>query len=67
MGNATSPSIDANRLDYDHRLEHERVHLLLIDHAKHGLADIAAARTFEADADIARMQQRRNLRAPRIT
>jgi prevent-host-death family protein len=40
--------IDADRLDYYHRLERERIHLLLIDDAKRGLADIAAGRTFEA-------------------
>jgi prevent-host-death family protein len=51
--------IDAERLDYYHRLERERIHLLLIDDAKRGLADIAAGRTQDADAAIARLQQRR--------
>ena len=51
--------IDANRLDYYHRLERERIHLLLIDDAQRGLADIAAGRTFAADAAIAQLQQRR--------
>ena len=51
--------IDAERLDYYHRLERERIHLLLIADAKRGLADIAAGRTFEADAAISRVQQRR--------
>jgi len=51
--------IDADRLDYYHRLELERIHLLLIDDAKRGLADIAAGRTFEADGAIGKMQQRR--------
>ena len=51
--------IDADRLDYYHRLERERIHLLLIDDAKRGLADIAAGRTFRADAAIAQLQQRR--------
>jgi antitoxin (DNA-binding transcriptional repressor) of toxin-antitoxin stability system len=37
--------IDAERLDYYHRLERERIHLLLIDDARRGLADIAAGRT----------------------
>jgi antitoxin (DNA-binding transcriptional repressor) of toxin-antitoxin stability system len=31
--------IDADRLDYYHRLERERIHLLLIDDARRGLAD----------------------------
>lgn len=52
--------IDADRLDYYHRLERERIHLLLIDDAKRGLADISAGRTHEADAAIAQLQQRRS-------
>jgi prevent-host-death family protein len=52
--------IDADRLDYYHRLERERIHLLLIDDAKRGLADITAGRTYEADTAIAQLQQRRS-------
>lgn len=55
--------IDADRLDYYHRLERERIHLLLIDDAKRGLADIAAGRTFEADTRLAKLQQRRKAAA----
>ena len=33
--------IDSDRLDYYHRLERERIHLLLIDDARRGLADVA--------------------------
>ena len=55
--------IDAERLDYYHRLERERIHLLLLDDAKRGLADIAAGRTFEADRAIGRLQQRRKAAA----
>ncbi len=51
--------IDAARLDYYHRLERERIHLLLIDDAKRGLADIEAGRTYEADEALARLQLRR--------
>ncbi len=51
--------IDSDRLDYYHRLERERIHLLLIDDARRGLADIAAGRTFAADGAIAQIQQRR--------
>ncbi|AEC21747.1 prevent-host-death protein [Pusillimonas sp. T7-7] len=51
--------IDADRLDYYHRLEHEHIHLLLIDDAKRGLADIEVGRSYMADAAIARLQQRR--------
>lgn len=51
--------IDAGRLDYYHRLERERIHLLLLDDAKRGLEDIAAGRTEDADSAIARLQQGR--------
>ncbi|TNY02766.1 hypothetical protein, partial [Escherichia coli] len=49
----------AERRDYYHRLERERIHLLLIDDARRGLADIEAGRTLAADAAIAQLQQRR--------
>ena len=51
--------IDSDRLDYYHRLERERIHLLLIEDAKRGLADIEAGRTVGAAAAIAQLQQRR--------
>lgn len=51
--------IDADRLDYYHRLERERIHLLLIDDAKRGLADIEAGHTYGADAAIAQLQPQR--------
>ena len=51
--------IDADRLDYYHLLERERIHLLLIDDARRGLEDIAAGRTEDADTAIARRQQQR--------
>ena len=44
--------VDSNRLDSDHRLKRERIHLLLIDDARRGLADIAANRTVGADAAV---------------
>jgi prevent-host-death family protein len=52
--------IDAERLDYYHRLERERIHLLLIDDARRGLADITAGRTQDADVALARLQARRS-------
>jgi prevent-host-death family protein len=55
--------IDAARLDYYHRLERERIHLLLIDDAKRGLADIVAGRTSDADVAIGQLQQRRQASA----
>lgn len=51
--------IDADRLDYYHRLERERIHLLLLEDVKRGLADIAAGRTEDADGAIERLQRRR--------
>lgn len=50
--------IDADRLDYYHQLERERIHLLLIEDARRGLADIAAGRTRDADTALAERQQR---------
>jgi prevent-host-death family protein len=51
--------IDAKRLDYYHRLERERIHLLLLDDARRALVDIEAGRTCGADAAIAQLQKRR--------
>ncbi len=36
--------IDARRLDHYHRLEREHIHLVLIEEAEQGLADVAARR-----------------------
>ncbi len=51
--------IDANRLDYYHRLESERIHLLSIDEAARGLDDVAAGRVSDARKTLASIQQRR--------
>ena len=51
--------IDSDWLDYYHRLEREPIHLLLIDDARRGLADVAAGRLQEADVAIAGLQKRR--------
>ena len=51
--------INAERLDYYHRLERERIHLLLIEDARRGLEDIVAGRVQDADAAIAKLQKRR--------
>ena len=40
--------IDSDRLDYYHRLERERIHLVLLDDIDRGLADVAAGRTGDA-------------------
>ena len=57
--------IDADRLDYYHRLERERIHLLLIDDAKRGLADIEAGRTVDADRALADLQRQRAAAKPK--
>jgi len=53
------PSTGVDRPDNDRPLERERIHLLLIEDAWRGLADIAAGRTYEADEAIGQLQQRR--------
>lgn len=55
--------IDADWLDYYHRPERERIHLLLIEDARRGLEDIAAGRVQDADAAVARIQRRRAAKA----
>jgi len=51
--------IDADRLDYYHRLERERIHLLLLDEAEKGLADVAAGRVKDARKLIRRLKAKR--------
>lgn len=57
--------IDADRLDYYHRLERERIHLLLIDDAKRGLEDIRTGRTQDADTALKARQSQRAAKAKR--
>lgn len=45
--------IDADRLDYYHRLERERIHLLLLDEVERGLADVTAGRVRDAREALA--------------
>lgn len=51
--------IDAGRLDYYHRLERERIHLLLIDEASKGLDDVAAGRVRDARSALTALRRRR--------
>jgi len=51
--------IDAQRLDYYHQLERERIHLLLIDEASKGLADVAAGGVQDARKAIQQLKRRR--------
>ena len=51
--------IGSDRLDYYHRLERERIHLLLIDEAAKGLDDVAAGRVQGARSAILTLKRRR--------
>lgn len=51
--------IDSDRLDYYHRLERERIHLLLVDEASKGLDDVAAGRVKDARQAIRRLKRKR--------
>lgn len=51
--------IDAQRLDYYHQLERERIHLLLIDGAVKGLADVAAGNVNDARSALEARKRRR--------
>lgn len=53
--------VDADRLDHYHRLERERIHLLLIEDARKGLEDIAAGRTEDAREAIDAIRRSRRL------
>lgn len=57
--------IDAERLDYYHRLERERVHLVLLDDIEKGLADIDAGRTQDAREVLLELRRIERARAPR--
>ncbi|MEM5330831.1 type II toxin-antitoxin system Phd/YefM family antitoxin [Paraburkholderia sp. JHI2823] len=55
--------IDAQRLDYYHQLEREHIHLLLIDDASKGLADVAAGKVKDARNTLAAIKRRRTPKA----
>ncbi len=55
--------IDSQRLDYYHQLERERIHLVLIDEASRGLADVAAGNVKDARQTLAAIQRRRSAKA----
>jgi len=44
--------IDAQRLDFYHQLEREHIHLLLIDDASKGLADVATGKVKDARSTL---------------
>lgn len=51
--------IDAQRLDYYHQLERERIHLLVLEDASKGLADVAAGQVKDARKTLAAIKRRR--------
>lgn len=51
--------IDAQRLDYYHQLERERIHLLLINDVGKGLDDIAAGKVKDAHTTLTVLKRRR--------
>lgn len=51
--------IDTDRLDYYHRLERERIHLLLLDEVGKGLSDVAAGRVTDAREALAILKAKR--------
>ena len=57
-GEAVVALIDARRLDHYHRLERDRVHLLLLDEVEKGLADVGAGRTRDPLTDLSARQAR---------
>lgn len=52
--------VDAQRLDYYHQLERERIHLLIIDDAKKGLEDVSTGKVKDARAALSAIKRRRN-------
>ncbi|HNK51516.1 type II toxin-antitoxin system Phd/YefM family antitoxin [Accumulibacter sp.] len=52
--------VDAQRLDYYHQLERERIHLLLIDEAGKGLDDVAAGKVKDARSAITALKRKRS-------
>jgi len=53
--------IDSDRLDYYHKLERERIHLLLVEEVSKGLDDVAAGRVKDARSAIQAIKRRRSV------
>jgi len=56
--------IDVQRLDHYHRLEREHIHLLLIEDASKGLADVSAGRVKDAQSTLSAMKRKRAAKHP---
>lgn len=59
--------IDADRLDYYHRLERERIHLVLLDEVEKGIADVRAGRSRDARQVLAELKSARPGKTPART
>jgi prevent-host-death family protein len=70
-GRPAAALIDAQKLDYYHRLESSAIHIMWLNEAEKGLADVAAGRSSDARASILAIQKRRaaqaKLSTPSIT
>ncbi|CCF97479.1 type II toxin-antitoxin system prevent-host-death family antitoxin [Ralstonia solanacearum] len=55
--------IDAQRLDYYHELERAHIHLLVLDEASKGLADVEAGRVKDARRALGALKHRRSSKA----
>lgn len=49
--------IDAQRLDYYHQLERERIHLLLLNDASKGLDDVLAGKVKDAKTSLTALKR----------
>jgi prevent-host-death family protein len=58
-GRPAAALIDAQKLDYYHRLESSAIHMMWLNEAEKGLADVAAGRSSDARASILAIQKRR--------
>lgn len=58
-GRPAAALIDAQKLDYYHRLENSAVHLMWLTEVEKGLTDVAAGRTSEARTSLAAIKTRR--------
>ncbi|WP_431826041.1 type II toxin-antitoxin system Phd/YefM family antitoxin [Burkholderia sp. F1] len=55
--------IDAQRLDYYQQLERERIHLLPMEDASKGLADVSAGKVKDARSPLSDIKRRRTTKA----
>jgi prevent-host-death family protein len=66
-GRPAAALIDAQKLDYYHRLESSAIHMMWLNEAEKGLADVAAGRSSDARASILAIQKRRATAAKQNT